>query len=163
MVIKFSKGVSIFFRFRNSKFRKWPKIVKNVVWICSFGELDLIFKGRVLSDGLKSTYQNTLKEGQFLSFSKFKTSKMAKNSQKWSKIAKKENFRPKFLNFFSESNQNVSKRILNRKNRFQKIFSVQNFSLGLPFFDENGYIVKIFDQNFWFFFQNRFTMFQNVF
>ena len=70
------------------------------------------------------------------SFFDRKSQKWPKNSQKWSKMTKSENFRPKFLKkiFFSESIQNVSKRILNRKSRFRKFFPVENFSLGLYHF-----------------------------
>ena len=50
--------------------------------------------------------------------------KTSKNGQKW---PKSENFRPKFLNFFSESIQNVSKRILNQKVDFENYFPMKNF------------------------------------
>ena len=45
--------------------------------------------------------------------------------------------------FFSESIQNVSKRILNRKSWYRKNFLVENFFLGLYRSFENGHIVKM--------------------
>ena len=78
-----------------------------------------------------------------------------KNGQKTVKMVKKwpnvKIFDQNFWNFlFSESIQNVSKRILNRKSRFRKKISLWKFFSGtLPFFDQNGHLVKIFDQNFW--------------
>ena len=92
--------------------------------ICSLGEPDLVVKGRVLGDGLKWPYQNSLKDGRknFFVFEiqNFENGqKQSKNGQKWPKMKIfDQNFWKK--NFFSESIQNVSKRILNRKSWFRK-------------------------------------------
>ena len=63
-------------------------------------------------------------------------------------MTKNENFGPNFLNIFSESIQNVSKRILNLKSRLRKKIRLKIFLLDSTVFDENGYMVNIFDQNF---------------
>ena len=101
------KRVNLFFRFRNSKFRKWPKTVKNV--------------------------------------------------QTWPKM---KTFDQSYLIFF-RINSECLKTYFKSKKSISKIFSRWKFFSGtLPFSDENGHMVKIFDQNCWFFFQNRFRMFQ---
>ena len=80
--------------------------------------------------------------------------KTVKKGQKWPKM---KIFRPKFLKkfFFSESIQNVSKRILNRKSWFRKNFPVENFSLGLYRFltkmtKNENFSTKIFEKKFFF-------------
>ena len=91
------------------------------------------------------------------SFFDRKSQKWPKNSQNGQKMTKRENFRPKFLKFFifridSECLKTYSK----PKKSISKNFFLWKFFPGtLPLFDQNGHLVKIFDQNFWiFFFRN---------
>ena len=123
-------------------------------WICSISEHTELVQGRELNDGLKWPYQNSLKEIQFFFYfrnSKFR--KWPKTVKKWSKMTKSENFRPKFLKFFFRIDSECLKTYSKPKKSISKKISRWKFFFGtLPFFDQNGHIVKIFDQNFWKFF-----------
>ena len=75
--------------------------------------------------------------------------KTVKKGQKWPKM---KIFRPKFLKkkFFFRIDSECFKTYFKPKKSISKIFSCWKFFSGtLPFFDENGHIVKIFDQICW--------------
>ena len=105
----------------------------------------------------------------FVIFSPFLAQKQSKNGQKRPKMKIfDQNFWKKI--FFSESIQNVSKRILNWKSRNRKFFSCKIFCSDLVLFrPKKPKIVKKmtkWQKKFWsknYFGMNRFRMLQNVF
>ena len=81
---------------------------------------------------------------------------------KWWRNGEAEKFWQKF--FWSESIQNVLKRILKRKSQNRKFFPLQNFSWTQSFFGQSGERMaksKHFGRKI--FSRNRFRMFQNIF